>query len=175
MRILLNRIGDDTLAKLEAAARRRQAEARRLRQLEPLGSLYLYGYTIEMRLKTAYYRLTNVPENWNLDAPLAAATQSPRWAAQIQIKNLVGLAKPAEAGHHLFGWATLLISTRAGHVALGPFLPSFERRLSNHAQAAGQQWREILRYRASRPYDEEIGPVIDAANWFQRNYRRLWS
>ena len=59
-RILLNRIGNDTLAKLEAAATRRHAEARQLALDEPLGALYLYGYTIEMRLKAAYYRLGSV-------------------------------------------------------------------------------------------------------------------
>jgi hypothetical protein len=173
-RALLTRIGDDTLAKLEAAARRRHAEVKKLRSHELLGSLYLYGYTIEMRLKTAYYRLTNVPDNWNLDVPLPATTQSPRWNAQVQIKNLLGLHKPTEAGHHLVGWATLVISTRANH-ALGAFQADFERRLSDHVQAAGRQWREILRYRANRPYDEEIGPVVAAANWLQRSYRRLWS
>jgi hypothetical protein len=61
-RALLDRIGFDTLAKLEAAATRRYAEAQRLAADEPLGALYLYGYTIEMRLKAAYYRLAGVPE-----------------------------------------------------------------------------------------------------------------
>jgi hypothetical protein len=173
-RILLNRTGDDTLLKLEAAATRRHAEARRLLPRERLGALYLYGYTIEIRLKAAYYRLTAVPDGWNLDLPRPGSQHSPRWQAQLDIKPLVGLNKPTEAGHHLFGWATLLIATRANH-PLGAYAPDFAQRLSDHAGAAGQQWKETLRYRANRPYDVELNKVIDAANWVRRNYRRLWS
>jgi hypothetical protein len=174
-RVLLNRIGFDTLAKLESAARRRHAEARQLRPKEPLGALYLYGYTIEMRLKAAYYRLVSVPENWDLDVPTPPAVVSPRRDAQVQIQNLIGLGHSAQAGHHLVGWATLVITTRAGHPVLGPFATGFETQLNNHAQAAGRQWREILRYRANRPYDEEVDAVVDAANWIRGNYHRLWS
>lgn len=173
-RILLNRTGDDTLAKLEAAARRRHAEARRLLPDERLGALYLYGYTIEMRFKAAYYRLTLVPEGWNLDARRPGSQNAPRWQAQLDIQNLLQLRRTTEAGHHLVGWATLLITTRANH-PLGAYAANFEQQLTDHAQAAGRQWKETLRYRANRPYDEELDEVVDAANWVQRNYRRLWS
>jgi hypothetical protein len=173
-RILLNRIGDDTLAKLEAAATRRHAEARRLRPHEPLGALYLYGYTIEMRLKAAYYRLTGVPNHWKIDSLIVPNPHSPRKTAQNLIKNLVGLAHAGEAGHHLIGWARLVTDTRVSHV-LGPFDAQFETLLRDHVQAAARHWREILRYRANRPYHEELDEVANAADWLQRNFRRLWS
>lgn len=173
-RILLNRIGHDTLAKLEAAATRRHAEARRLAANEPLGALYLYGYTVEMRLKAAYYRLIDVPDGWNIEEPIAPNPDSPRKIAQSLIKGLLNLGSPGAAGHHIVGWATLLIHTRSSHV-LGAYDAALESALSNHAQAAGRQWREILRYRANRPYDEELDEVIAAANWVRRNYRRIWS
>lgn len=173
-RILLNRIGDDTLAKLEAAATRRHAEARRLAAHEPLGALYLFGYTVEMRLKAAYYRLVGVPMNWNIENPLVAGADSPRRHAQRSIQGLVGLGSPNAAGHHLVGWATLLIDTRSHH-ALGGYPGVFQQALSDHAQAVGRQWKETLRYRANRPYDEELDEVIAAARWVQQNYRRLWN
>jgi hypothetical protein len=173
-RSLLSRIGYDSWTRLEAAATRRHAEARRLTPNEPLGALYLYGYTIEIRLKTAYYRLTNVPPSWNVETPVPPSPDSPRKTAQRQIGVLLGLANPAQAGHHLIGWATLLADTRALH-PLGAFVPVFQKQLLDHAQAAARHWREFLRYRANKPYDLESTEVIDAANWIQRNYRRLWS
>ena len=154
-RILLNRIGDDTLAKLEAAATRRHAEARRLKPHEPLGALYLYGYTVEMRLKAAYYRLTGVPDHWNIETPIAPNPHSPRKTAQNLIKDLVGLVHAGEAGHNLIGWAPAVTDMRVAH-ALGPFDAHFETSLRDHTQSAARHWREILRYRANRPYHEEL-------------------
>jgi hypothetical protein len=46
---------------LEAAVTRRHAEAFALAPAEPLGAIYLFGYTIEIRLKCAYYRLEGIP------------------------------------------------------------------------------------------------------------------
>lgn len=174
-RALLNRIGVDTLAKLEAAATRRYAEARHLAADEPLGALYLYGYTIEMRLKAAYYRLTGVPEDWNIETPIPPNSSSPRKAAQNAIKQLLNLHSPNEAGHHLVGWARLLINARGSHANLGPFAQDFGDSLANHAQAAARHWKETLRYRANRPYDSESGEVAAAARWIKTHYRRLWS
>lgn len=54
---LATRIGPDTLGKLEQAAQRRYAEARRLVADEPLGAIYLFGYTVEMRLKAPTSRM----------------------------------------------------------------------------------------------------------------------
>jgi hypothetical protein len=173
-RSLLIRIGGDTLTKLEGAARRRYAEALHLVNDEPLGALYLFGYTIEMRLKAAYYRLINVPPQWNLDHALAPGSSGPRQQAQQQVKLLLGPGAPNQVGHHLVGWAGLLVSTRAGH-ALGPFAAGFQRQLTDRVQAAGEQWSETLRYRTNRPYNDELNAVVDAARWIKANYRRLWS
>jgi hypothetical protein len=127
-----------------------------------------------MRLKAAYYRLTGLPDQWNLEMPIAAGADSPRRQAQRTIQGLLGLPNSNQAGHHLVGWAALLIDTRSNH-ALGGYAVDFAQKLNDHAQAAGRQWKEILRYRANRPYDVELKEVIDAATWVQRNYRRLWS
>jgi hypothetical protein len=173
-RELLNRIGVDTLAKLEAAATRRYAEAGRLAADEPLGALYLYGYTIEMRLKAAYYRLVGVAENWDIETPVPPNQSSPRKVAQNQIKQLLGPNSPNQVGHHLPGWAFLLINTRSTHV-LGAFAPDFETALGNHVKAAARHWKETLRYRANRPYNSESSEVAAAARWIKTRYRRLWS
>ena len=175
-RVFLNRIGDDTLAKLEAAATMRFREARKLQgQGERLGALYLYGYTIEMRLKAAYYRLAGLGDNDDLSQRLAPGAQSPRSAAEAQIRALPGLNPGASVGHHLEGWVRLLVRTRSSHRVVPPYGNVFEQQLSDHVQAAARQWKEYLRYRANRPYDEELRDVTDAARWIGRNYHKLWS
>jgi hypothetical protein len=68
------RIGSDTVKKLEAAATRRLAEAVSLSPSEPLGAVYLFGYTVEIRLKCAYYRLVSVPLYHDLNTPVIGGT-----------------------------------------------------------------------------------------------------
>jgi hypothetical protein len=169
---LLDRIGPDTPRKLEAAAVRRFAEALRLQHDEPLGALYLYGYTIEMRLKAAYYRLTSVPLHADIAATLPNQSKSPRALAEDQIRLLMNLKTPV--GHHLTGWARLVIETRRNHV-LGPLQQADENDLWTHAQKAARLWSESLRYHANKPYDQELGDVAAAARWLKRKYRTLWS
>lgn len=170
------RVGPDTPAKLEAAAARRYAEARRLAlDGERLGALYLYGYSIEMRLKAAYYQLAGVPRHWDIEQPRPGSTQSPRKIAQLAIQ--VQLPPPPAKqplGHYLPGWARLVIDTRVGH-ALGPLAAALANDLWNQVQTAARSWKESLRYHANKPYDEELDEVVAAARWFQLNYRRFWN
>jgi hypothetical protein len=171
---LLVRVGPDTAGKLEAAAVRRFAEAIKLQDDEPLGALYLYGYTIEMRLKAAYYRLTGVPEGWDIFAKRPNQSISPRQLGEDTIRLLLNLLPRTPVGHHLTGWARLVIETRRGHL-LGALPPSHEIALWNQAQNAARLWRETLRYHANKPYDRELEDVRAAARWLKRNYRTLWS
>lgn len=171
---LKSRIGHDSIAKMEAAATRRYAEAQRLSVAEPLGAIYLFGYTVEMRLKTACYRLANVPPGHNIEQPLPGAFQSPRKQAENQIRTLLGLPPGTPVGHHLDGWMALLADTRALH-ALGALDAVIQGRLIPLVQSASLCWTEILRYRATRPYDEESEAVAAAARFLKVRYRRLWS
>lgn len=164
---LIQRIGHDTLQKLESAAKRRHREGDRLRSAgERLGALYMYGYTIEIRLKTAYYRLAGVP----LNKPMAMST---RGQAERLVKELHG-PTGLSAGHDLIGWALLVEQTRVNH-SFGPLGPRFAMNLRNHVQGAAGHWRELLRYRANRPYASELEAVFLVAKWVRRNHRELWS
>ncbi|HEY3245538.1 MAG TPA: hypothetical protein VGM03_19520 [Phycisphaerae bacterium] len=171
---LLDRIGPDTPGKLERAAARRYAEAVRLKDYEPLGALYLFGYAIEMRLKSAWYRLTNVPQKRDINVAMPNQSTSPRQLAEQTIRVLLNLPAKAPVGHSLIGWAKLVIETRRNH-ALGPLQPADERALWEHAQKAARVWRETLRYRANKPYNQEVEDVAAAANWVRRKYRTLWT
>lgn len=171
---LRSRIGQDTVAKLERAATRRFVEAMHLESDEPLGAIYLYGYVIEMRLKAAYYRLAGVPNHADLNVPLPGSTLSPRKAAELNIKTLLGQGAAGAVGHHLTGWATLLIATRAATLRRS-YEISFRDALLDHVKNAALCWTEVLRYRANKPYDEERKVVAQAAGWLKHNYRHLWT
>ena len=175
MALTLNaRKGTDTLKRLEAAVTRRHAEALSLAPTEPLGAIYLFGYTIEIRLKCAYYRLEGIPLNHNLNAPLPGNIDSPFKLASMEIKRLLGPTAPNTVGHHLPGWGSLVIAARAGS-PLGSFDVPFRKALLLHTKNVFLCWSEILRYRANKPYDKESEAVADAAQWLRKNYRRLWS
>lgn len=174
---LLERIGPDTLAKLEEAATRRYAAAVKLTGDEPLSALYLFGYAIEMRLKAAYYRLAALAERWNISQPLPGNPDSPRAIAEREIKRLRplwGLPPRSVVGHDLGGWAILVIETRAHHT-LGGLDGELRDEFWGHVQRAEMHWSQILRYRPNKPYDYELEYVAAAAGWMKQNYRGLWS
>ena len=68
---LVHRAGVDTLGKLERAAVKRFREARRLQEAgEALGAVYLYGYSAEITLKVAYYRIIGLVPTTPIDQRL---------------------------------------------------------------------------------------------------------
>jgi len=162
---LAARIGTDTLGKLEQAARRRYAEARRLVADEPLGAIYLFGYTVEMRLKAAYFRTIRlVPAS-----PLGLG----RGVAEARIRSLLGIR--GAVGHNLYGWARLLETARATTPGATALTVRLAKEMYTHVQNVEACWTEVLRYRANKPYDEEMQVVQSGASWFKVNARRLWS
>jgi hypothetical protein len=162
---LATRIGPDTLGKLEQAARRRYAEARRLVSHEPLGAIYLFGYTVEMRLKAAYFRTVGL-------APANILTSS-RNIAEADIRSLLGIGGPV--GHNLYGWAKLLENARVTTRGATALPSGLAKEMYAHVQNIMACWTEVLRYRANKPYDDEIKAVRSGASWFKVNGRRLWS
>lgn len=168
---LVRRAGGDTLGKLESAARLRFREAEKLREGQKLGAIYLYGYSVEIRLKVAYYRTIGL-------VPSSPITGARRRTAEVAIRALPGLPHHAAtggpaAGHHIVGWALLLEQTRA---ALGAALMdmAFADKMHRYANTIFACWVEFLRYRANRPYDIEMEAVWTAAKWFRANASRLW-
>lgn len=162
---LANRIGTDTLGKLEKAARRRYAEASLLTDKEPLGSIYLFGYSVEIRLKAAYYRTVGLVPRSTLARP--------RVIAEAGIRSLLGINGPV--GHKLFGWAKLLEHARATTSIAAPLSIGLATEMYAHVQNIELCWSEVLRYRANRPYNEEAKAVRNGAFWFKVNARHLWS
>ena len=163
---LVHRAGGDTLGKLEAAAARRFREAEKLfQQGERLGAVYLFGYSIEIRLKAAYYRTIGLVPG--------SAIQPHRRPAEDAIRALPFFPSNAQPGHHLRGWAGLLAQTRAG--TPNPLDATVASEMHQHVDAAFKCWVEYLRYRANQPYNAEVTAVRTAARWFRTNATRLWS
>jgi hypothetical protein len=165
---LLSRAGTDCLRKLEGAAKQRYAEAQEFQSNRPLIALYLFGYSIEMRLKAAYYRLIGLAG----DSPL----NNPRDTAEARIKQLIKSGSittpPVSAGHNIMGWASILEEKRRD---LGRDLPSdFCRQMHRHARITAENWSIILRYRANKPTAKELKTVSGAAKWFSQNAGKLW-
>lgn len=176
----LTRAGSDTLAKLESAATFRFREANKLRARdEPLGALYLYGYSVEIRLKAAYYRVVGLTPVDLIDRPNTLGQPSPRKHAESQIKLLFPSPSPAigsapAAGHDISGWAKLLEYARANPPILRPLSLIFGKTLMSFTDVVADHWREYLRYRANKPTASELKHVYTAARWFSRNRVALW-
>ena len=171
---LVRRACVDTLAKLEASAPLRFREARLLHaQGEKLGAIYLYGYSIEIRLKVAYYRTIGLIPSTVIDPKLH------RKPAENAIDALALLPRHTtppgpSAGHHVVGWARLLEQARTGPGRV-PMDAAMATQMNQHADNVFSCWVEFLRYRANSPYDRELDAVSDAADWFRRHGKQLWS
>ena len=166
---LAQRIVPDTLRKLEAAATRRYAEATILAPSEPLGALYLYGYSIEIRLKAAHYRLSGLGLDADIAAPAPPNTIAPRRIAEDLIRSF-SLPSGASPGHDLIGWTHLVIVSRV-FAGLTSFTPGFQQTFIGHIQNAALAWTESLRYHANKPYNHELVATANAARFARARCR----
>jgi hypothetical protein len=172
---LVKRSGSDSLGKLEKAARARMRDAEALHQRgHCLAAVYLYGYVIEISLKTAYYRLIGLTPSTSINRLLH------RRPAEDLIKKMGGLPAhpqgPTIAGHNVIGWARLIDQERSSTKSIcTPFDLGFANELHRRMQDVFSCWAEFLRYRANRPYNEEVANVRNTARWIRRHWKKLWS
>jgi len=138
-----------------------------------LGAVYLYGYAIEISLKTAYYRVIGLVPAALIDKGLH------RIPAEKSIKAMIGLPShpqgAASPGHNVIGWARLLDQQRATPALGRPLDTNLATELHNRMQDVFNCWAEFLRYRANLPYNQEVQAVRASARWIRRNYAKLWS
>src|SRR5687767_599132 len=96
---------DHTIREFRTAALMRLREATHLAVAgHRLGAVYLSGYSAEMLLKAAYFRLSG----WGLTAPIALADIQ---GAKVHATSTLGLPWPGNL-HDLTKWAALLIEER---------------------------------------------------------------
>ncbi len=164
MSILSRITAAETWPEMEAAARRRFWEgfilATSLENGET-GAIYLFGYVIEILLKTAYYKVDGVSREQD--------TRQTRNQAGI-IASVYGVRGN---DHDLTRWLFLLERVR---LARGnPFDSAFLGSVRYHVATVAVNWKETLRYRDIQPTDEELAQVYNSVEWVLRNSQALWS
>jgi hypothetical protein len=146
------------------AATLRYDEARGLATTgHALASVYLFGYSAEMLLKAACFRLRG-------KNPTDRITMPELQAMKAHAKTILGLPWPGNL-HDLTCWRNVLIEERKrlGH----PYHPAVARSLVTHVDFIYANWREDLRYRTNRPYSSELSGTYQAVTWIMGQYRNL--
>lgn len=162
-RKLLNRCNPDSIQEFRAAARQRFDDALTMAgQGRRTGAIYLWGYTVEMILKAAYFSVIGVPENRIL-----------QWSTDIRPAVTrgrgLGILWPTQGeGHNVRAWAELLVRVRASSPATS-FSAPFAIEVQQRTLRIEQLWRETLRYRKNFAYLYEMRHVRESAEWFVVN------
>jgi hypothetical protein len=131
------------------------------------GAIYLWGYSAEMILKAAYFRLMGLRET-------AVLT----WNGNIQPaidrgRHVLGIVWPIPGqGHNVRAWADLLIAERAA-LPGGAYAYPFAQEVQECGQSIGQLWSETLRYHKNRAYSYEMNQVREAVAWLLANAHAL--
>lgn len=164
MALIARIIGDHTVRDFQAAATLRYHEARRLAiSGDRLTAIYLWGYTTEMLLKAAYFRLTG----WSLTQPITLADLH---HAKNHANAVLGLGWGTNL-HDLSRWKDLLVEERKRRAL--PYTWAFTRSLNARVKQVYLNWREHLRYRTNRPYLGEMSQTFQAVSWLLGQYRYL--
>ncbi|HJT76044.1 MAG TPA: hypothetical protein VJ739_02490 [Gemmataceae bacterium] len=131
------------------------------------GAIYLWGYSAEMTLKAAYFRLTGLAE-----------TEVITWGGHIlpaidRGRNVLGIAwlRPGQ-GHNVRAWAELLVAERAAMPGAA-YVHPFGQEVQACGQSVGQLWSEALRYHKNLAYLYEMNQVREAAAWLLVNAHAL--
>ncbi len=159
---LLDRINaSDTLSEFDDAARDRYWDALTCAvDGRYFAACYLWGYTIEMVLKTAYFRVIGVDDSEDLRPEL----QNARAMARARgVRNL----------HDLLFWSESLIATRRQRGV--PMSPALAVALSARVSQAAEHWREVMRYRRAILASDESHEMLRVAEWVLSNDTQLWS
>lgn len=165
-RRLLDRCNLDCISEFREAARERFDDALAVAgDGRRTGAVYLWGYTVEMLLKAAYFALLGFPE--------ARPITSRDLRDAIDRGRALGIAWARQGDwHNVRAWAELIVAARASSPATA-FAPRFALDVQRHGQRIEQLWRETLRYRKNRAYEFELKQVREAAEWFLINSPNL--
>ncbi len=161
---LPDRRAPDSIREFRAAARERYEDGLVLAANgRRTGAIYLWGYSVEMTLKAAYFRLIGRPET-------AVITVHGDISAAIRhaVSDFHIVWPPQGRGHNVRAWAELLVAERASRPGAA-FPAAVGRAVQRCGQAAGQLWNETLRYHKNVAYPHELAQVREAAEWLLAN------
>lgn len=158
-RRLLDRFRPESTREFRLAARQRFDDGLVLASAgQRTGAVYLWGYTAEMTLKSAYFSLIGLAE-----------TDSVTWRGHllpaIDRGRAMGIAWPTTGqGHNVRAWSELLIADRATAADTAYAMP-FAFEVQRRGQRIERLWRETLLYHRNLPYTYELAQVREAAEW----------
>jgi len=151
----------DTWPQMELVAEQRYWDGLTL-ALSDVGSktsaIYLLGYVAEILLKTAYFRIIDIPPYENIASELRNATLSPYWREG----NL----------HNLRNWLSLLNEVRS--IQGKPWDPDLAATVDRNVLMVASHWQESLRYSYLPSTDLEVQETFASVDWLLMNYDILW-
>jgi hypothetical protein len=163
-------LAPDTINRLERAAQHRYESANILwKEKRRLAALYLYGYTAEICLATAYFRSAGFSPNAEIDR----VTRNLRMAQARLLEMPSGEKLMPSDPHPILGWARFLEYQRN---LVGNLTATDRQRLReaiNKAAFIYRYWRPELRYKVVNIEDELLGKVQKAAKWLFDNQSQL--
>ncbi|GAB4459957.1 MAG: hypothetical protein OHK0029_23200 [Armatimonadaceae bacterium] len=118
-------------------------------------AIYLFGYVVEMVLKTAYFRAIRN----SLFAPVGAMLRPARNAGNRLIPGI-----PDENYHSLRFWSELLRAERRQQNRV--LHPVTEMWLAEYTRVLYQNWMVEMRYHPNRADRRTAVDVAEAATWF---------
>jgi hypothetical protein len=167
---LVEHLAPDSIWQLERAAQRRFAEAEELRVKKEfwLGALYLYGYTAEMILSSAYFRSAGFPAKLRIDGD----TRRRRMARARQLLGPTGKPLMDNDAHPIVGWARFLEWQRLLATPAPLELQRLKQAISS-AEQIYRHWRPALRYKTTNVASAQLDEVRRATIWLTENRGRL--
>lgn len=128
------------------------------------GAAYLLGYSVEMALKCAYYRVVGL----RVGDPI---TRQELRAAEAKAR-ILGITTSPEGYHSVQFWCDLLREHRRAGRA--PLSAAIEQRLVAETRIVYDRWWVEMRYKANYTLPVELERLQQAADWFDRAYPELY-
>ncbi len=157
---LLTRLKPDSIAEFRAAAleRFRDGEAAAARDRRT-AAIHLWGHTVEMVLKAAYFQVSGVPDEQTV------SMRDLRDAVRFGVQNQIIWPQQCQL-HSIRAWAQTLVALRLKHPTTTYSDAAFEAEVLDRAQRLEPIWSETLRYHKNQAYPREMSQVRSSANWF---------
>ena len=159
-RPLLARLKADSIAEFRAAAieRFRDGKAAAARDRRT-AAIYLWGYTIEMLIKAAYFQVNG------FQAEQIVAMRDLRDAVRFGVSNQIIWPQQGQL-HSIRAWAQTLVALRLKQPSTTYTDAAFGDEMLDRAQRLEPIWSETLRYHQNRAYPREVSQVQTATEWF---------
>ncbi len=167
---LVNRLAPDTINSLKRAAEERIEDARRLLERKRfLAALYLFGYSVEMVLASAYFRNAGFSPNMPIDRD----TRHRHMGRARQLRTATGEPLMEHDPHPLVGWARLLERRRSASSELTARESQLLEEAIDRAGLVYKHWRPELRYKTAQVAEDQVEEVRRSAIWFIKHREPL--